>query len=109
MKATDVKGEVLMIRMTRAEAVATIRSLANQIVANSPNAGRLETPLERDGRSFSIAVEDEPPPDRPQPDYQMHVRAARLVARAYFEIAAEAIGEDAVREKFRDRLAKAQR
>jgi hypothetical protein len=52
---TDVPG-VLMIKMSRREALSTIKGLTAQLIANDPNTGRFEKPLDKDGRSFSIAV-----------------------------------------------------
>jgi tetrahydromethanopterin S-methyltransferase subunit F len=47
--------EVMMVRMNEKEALATIKSLVEQILYRSPNHGRYETFLD-DGRDFSIAV-----------------------------------------------------
>jgi len=56
MRVFDDKG-VLMIRMSRPEALKTIRSLSEQLIENSPNCGRYEEFLDSDGRDFSISVE----------------------------------------------------
>lgn len=56
MKVFDAEG-VLMVRMSEAEALATIKSLTDQLLSGSPNVGRFEKHLEDDGRDFSIAVE----------------------------------------------------
>lgn len=54
------EANVLMIRMSRNEALRTIRSLADQLYSNNPNVGRYEEFLD-DGRDFSIAVAIEGP------------------------------------------------
>ena len=56
MTVCDEEG-VLMIRMSPAEALATIQSITSQLLAGSPNVGRYEKFLDKDGRDFSIAVE----------------------------------------------------
>ena len=57
MTATETK-DVLMIRMSRYEALRTIQSLSCQLAANCSNVGRYEKYL-LDGRDFSIAVDEE--------------------------------------------------
>ncbi len=57
MKVFDAKG-VLMVRMSRDEALSTIQSLTEQLLSRSSNVGRFEKFLDDDGRDFSIAVED---------------------------------------------------
>lgn len=64
MDVFDKKGAVLMIRMSRIEALATIQSLASQLISRNPNTMRFEKYLE-DGRSFSIAVNPETPEPTP--------------------------------------------
>lgn len=58
MTVFDDKG-VLMIKMSPHEALATIKSLTEQLITGSPNVGRFERILDDDGRDFSIAVEPE--------------------------------------------------
>jgi hypothetical protein len=56
MTVFDDKG-VLMIKMSRQEALETIRSLSEQMARNNPNTNRYEKFLD-DGRDFSISVQD---------------------------------------------------
>ena len=49
------KRRVLVVRMSRGEAMRTIQSLAQQINTNNPNVGRYEKYTEC-GTDFSIAV-----------------------------------------------------
>jgi hypothetical protein len=48
-------GPGYMLQLSEEEAIKTIQSLTNQLVAKSPNTGRWETKLDSD-EWFSVAV-----------------------------------------------------
>jgi hypothetical protein len=51
------RRKVLMVKMTKSEAIRTIQSLSEQMVNGSPNSGRWEH-YDINGIDFSIAVDD---------------------------------------------------
>jgi hypothetical protein len=51
----DRKRRSLFVKVTRGEALALISSLSEQMLANSPNAGRAEFSTNK-GEYFSVAV-----------------------------------------------------
>ena len=53
------KRKVMLLRVSRHEALKLIESLTQQMLSGSPNKGRYEQYLD-DGRDFSIAVHDTP-------------------------------------------------
>jgi hypothetical protein len=60
MRAINInKDKYLMIRVTKKEALALIKSLSNQLLENNCNSGRLESPASGDFNFISIAVNDE--------------------------------------------------
>jgi len=91
----DKKGSrpICMIRMNRMEALETIKSLSNQLIANSPNVGRYEQ-FDVNGIDFSIAVSDA----FDHPEYEQR---AEKFAKSFSKPVKEAIklnGFDALRK-----------
>lgn len=58
IKVVNTTDGGLFIQMSRCDASLLIRSLSNQIIENSPNAGRWE-PIDNKGNVVTIAVERE--------------------------------------------------
>ena len=52
---TDKRAKIIMVKMNKHEALATIRSLTNQMISGNPNAERVEM-TDEEGRYVSIAV-----------------------------------------------------
>jgi len=55
---TDSRGTLCGIVVSQREALLLIQSLSNQIVANSANAGRLESKCKGDATEMTIFVRE---------------------------------------------------
>ena len=57
-KTRSGNPSLVMVRMSRTEALKTIASLTAQLIVNNPNVDRYEMESEIDGTYFSIGVDN---------------------------------------------------